>query len=94
MSVAALPSAPVLPRRRSAILEFCRQQPLGAVSFVVIFVMMFAGIFAERVSPYNPLDIDFAGILSAAVVGALGRHRRLSAATSSRASSTARAPRW
>ena len=49
MSVAALPSAPVLPRRRSAILEFCRQQPLGAVSFVVIFVMMFAGIFAECV---------------------------------------------
>ena len=65
MSVAALPSTPVLPRRRSAILEFCRQQPLGAVSFVVIFVMMFAGIFAERVSPYNPVDIDFAGILSA-----------------------------
>jgi hypothetical protein len=36
MSVAALPSAPTLPRRRSAILEFCRQQLLAAVSFVVI----------------------------------------------------------
>ena len=45
MAVAALPSAPALPKRRSAILEFCRQQPLGAASFVVIFVMMFAGIF-------------------------------------------------
>src|SRR3954454_5847313 len=65
MSVAALPSAPVLPRRRSAILDFIRQQPLGAVSFVVIMVMMFGGIFAERVAPYNPLDIDFAGILAA-----------------------------
>ena len=65
MSVAALPSTSVLPRRRSATLEFCRQQPLGAVSFVVIFVMMFAGIFAERVSPYDPVAIDFAGILSA-----------------------------
>ena len=65
MSVATLSTAaPVTPRRRSAILEFCRQQPLGAVSFVVIVVMMFAGIFAERVSPYNPLDIDFGGILS------------------------------
>ena len=64
MAVAALPSAPVLPKRHSAIVDFCRQQPLGAVSFVVIFVMMFAGIFAERVAPYNPLDIDFAGILS------------------------------
>jgi peptide/nickel transport system permease protein len=65
MSVAALPTAPVLPRRRSAIADFCRQQPLGAISFVVIVVMMFAGIFAERVAPYNPLDIDFGGILAA-----------------------------
>ena len=64
MSVAAISTAPVLPRRRSAILEFCRQQPLGAISFVVIVVMMFAGIFAEYVSPYNPLDIDFASILA------------------------------
>src|SRR4051812_46244910 len=64
MAVATLPSAPALPRRRGAILDFIRQQPLGAVSFMVIFVMMFAGIFAEFVSPYNPLDIDFAGILA------------------------------
>ena len=66
MSVAALSTAaPVTPRRHSAILEFCRQQPLGAASFVIIFAMMFAGIFAEYVSPYNPLDIDFASILAA-----------------------------
>jgi peptide/nickel transport system permease protein len=65
MAVAALPSAPALPKRRSAIVDFCRQQPLGAASFVVIFIMMFAGIFAEYVSPYNPLDIDFASILAA-----------------------------
>jgi peptide/nickel transport system permease protein len=64
MSVAALPSAPTAPRRRSAIVDFCSQQPLGAVSFVIIFIMMFAGIFAEYVAPYNPLDIDFAGILA------------------------------
>ena len=75
-------------------LDFCRQQPLGAVSFVIIFVMMFAGIFAEWVAPYDPLDIDFAAHPGAALLGALGRHRRVSAATSSRASSTARAPRW
>ena len=65
MAVTALPSAPALPRRRSAILDFIRQQPLGAASFVVIFVMMFAGIFAEYVAPYDPLAIDFAGILAA-----------------------------
>jgi peptide/nickel transport system permease protein len=65
MSVAALSTAPVAPRRRSAILDFCSQQPLGAASFVIIFAMMFAGIFAEYVSPYNPLDIDFGSILAA-----------------------------
>ena len=48
-----------------SVLEFMRQQPLGAVSFVVIVAMMFAGIFAEWVAPYDPLTIDFAGILAA-----------------------------
>ena len=47
----------------SAFLDFCRQQPLGTVSFVMIFVMMFAGIFSGWVAPQNPLDIDFASIL-------------------------------
>ena len=46
MSVAALSTAPALPRRRSAILDFCSQQPLGAASFVIIFAMMFAGILS------------------------------------------------
>ena len=49
MSVAVLPSAPTLPRRRS----------------VVIVVMMFAGVFSKWVAPYDPLDIDFASILGA-----------------------------
>jgi peptide/nickel transport system permease protein len=44
--------------------EFTRQQPLGAVSFVIIFAMMFAGIFCEVVAPYDPLTIDFAAILA------------------------------
>jgi peptide/nickel transport system permease protein len=49
---------------RSALVEFCRQQPLGAISFVVIVVMMFAGVFSQFVAPYNPFDIDFASILA------------------------------
>jgi len=64
MASPALTTSPPLPRRRGAIVDFCRQQPLGAVSFAIIFLMMFAGIFAEWVAPYNPLDIDFAGILT------------------------------
>ncbi len=58
----AAPSSALRPR--SAVVEFCRQQPLGAVSFLIIFAMMFAGIFSEWVAPYNPLDIDFAAILT------------------------------
>jgi peptide/nickel transport system permease protein len=60
---AAAPSTPVT-SPRNAVLEFCRQQPLGAVSFVIICVMMFAGIFSAQVSPYDPLQIDFAAILA------------------------------
>jgi peptide/nickel transport system permease protein len=53
------------PRQRSAVMEFVRQQPLGAVSFVIICAMMFAGLFSGLVAPYDPLSIDFASILAA-----------------------------
>jgi peptide/nickel transport system permease protein len=52
------------PRRRGIVAEFCRQQPLGAVSFGIILVMMLAGMFSGWVAPYNPLDIDFGSILA------------------------------
>jgi peptide/nickel transport system permease protein len=61
--VAPLPTAAA--RRPSAILEFARQQPLGAVSLVVIVAMMLAGIFSPLVAPYDPLQIDFASLLAA-----------------------------
>ncbi len=65
MTTIAAPDIAAAPRRpRPVVLEFIRQQPLGAVSFVVIVAMMFAGIFAEWVAPYDPLTIDFAGILA------------------------------
>ena len=49
----------------SAFVEFCRQQPLGAISFAIICVMMISGIFCEWFSPYDPLAIDFASLLAA-----------------------------
>jgi peptide/nickel transport system permease protein len=58
-------STVVLPKRPNPILHFARQQPMGAVSFVVIFLMMFAGFFPHLVAPYDPLGIDFASILAA-----------------------------
>jgi peptide/nickel transport system permease protein len=65
MSVAA-PSLPeIAARQRSSLTEFARQQPLGTVSFVIIVLMMFAGLFSPLVAPYDPLDIDFGSILGA-----------------------------
>ena len=59
-NIAAVETAP---RSHGQIVEFVRQQPLGTVSFFIIVVMMFAGLFSELVAPYDPLTIDFASIL-------------------------------
>ncbi len=62
----AVPSTVASKQRKPNVLaDFMRQQPLGTVSFVIIFLMMFAGLFSPLVAPYDPLDIDFAQILSA-----------------------------
>jgi peptide/nickel transport system permease protein len=63
MAVVTLETAPTR-KPRGPIAEFVLQQPLGAISFVIIVAMMFAGIFSEWVAPYDPLQIDFAAILS------------------------------
>ncbi|MGE0714446.1 MAG: ABC transporter permease [Alphaproteobacteria bacterium] len=59
----ATAAAPARPK--NPIIDFCRRQPLGAISFIVIAAMMGGGIFAEQVAPYDPLAIDFASILGA-----------------------------
>lgn len=59
----ALPAAKA--RQPNVYLDFIRQQPLGAVSFMIIFLMMFAGLFSPWVAPYDPLAIDFASLLAA-----------------------------
>jgi len=67
MSIAS--STPLAPmseiRQPGTYVEFCRQQPLGAISFAIICAMMVAGIFCEWVAPYDPLAIDFASLLTA-----------------------------
>jgi peptide/nickel transport system permease protein len=52
-------------RRRSAVLRFLVEQPLGAISLLAILVMLGAGIFAEQVVPFDPVAIDFGAMLSA-----------------------------
>ena len=65
MSIAASTLAAPRFRLWRTAADFSREQPLGAVSFVVICLMMFAGIFCTWVAPYDPLNIDFASILAA-----------------------------
>jgi peptide/nickel transport system permease protein len=58
------PSAPTTAARpRGVLRDFIAQQPLGALSFVIILAMTVAGVFADWATPYDPLYIDFAGIL-------------------------------
>ena len=65
----AIVSAPALtyqlPARRHPVLQFMLHQPLGAAGLVIIIAMAVAAIFAPLVSPYDPLTVDYAGMLVA-----------------------------
>jgi peptide/nickel transport system permease protein len=64
MTDLTLNPAVVRRRRPGRIVGFVRAQPLGAIAFVVIVVMLLAGIFAPLVTPYDPLEIDFASVMA------------------------------
>ena len=48
MTIAAPAIREVAQRGPNPYIEFCKQQPLGAISFVIIVAMMFAGIFSPN----------------------------------------------
>jgi len=56
VDISTLPSVKSRRKKRSSLIEFCIQQPLGLISLAVIAVMMLAGIFADYVAPYDPLE--------------------------------------
>lgn len=66
MPAAAHISTWTAPLQRSGrgLLLFARAQPLGALALVAILAMLAAGIFARFIAPANPVDIDFAAVLS------------------------------
>jgi peptide/nickel transport system permease protein len=47
------------------VLVFASQQPLGLAGLVVIVLMVLAALFAKWVAPYDPLTVDYAGLLAA-----------------------------
>jgi len=42
---------------------FARRRPLGAIGAVIILIMIFAAGLADLISPYNPLETDYAAML-------------------------------
>src|SRR5688500_11454040 len=66
--MAAVPGAIAItykvPKRQHPVLAFVLQQPLGAAGLAVIVLMILAAVFARWVAPYDPLTVDYAGILA------------------------------
>lgn len=54
-----------IPKRRHPAVQFMRHQPLGAAGLVFIVVMALMAIFAPLVTPFDPLTVDYGGMLAA-----------------------------
>jgi len=64
MSVEAQPNPRPLPSwTKWRLFDFCIRQPTGAVALLALIVMLFAGIFAGFIAPYNPIENDLAAML-------------------------------
>ncbi len=48
--------APERPRLRHRLLFIAKQHPLGVFGLFCVFLFLFAGIFADVIAPYDPLD--------------------------------------
>ena len=48
----------------AAVIDFVRRRPLGAVGAAIILVMAALALTAAWISPYNPLETDYAAMLS------------------------------
>ena len=46
-------------------LQFFVAQPLGAAGLLIIIIMLIASLFAQYVSPFDPVAIDFGSMLAA-----------------------------
>ena len=54
-----------IPQRRHPAVQFMLHQPLGAAGLVFIVVMALVAVFAPLVTPYDPLTVDYGGMLVA-----------------------------
>jgi peptide/nickel transport system permease protein len=62
---AGLAASPGALRRGAAfVLRAIADQPLGCLGLLVIAAMVVASVAAQRIAPYDPLDVDFASMLA------------------------------
>jgi len=54
-----------IPKRHHPAVQFMLHQPLGAAGLAFIVVMALVAVFAPWVTPYDPLAVDYAGMLAA-----------------------------
>ncbi len=48
----------------SAVINFIRRRPLGAIGGAIILIMVFAALTAGLIAPYDPLATDYAAMIS------------------------------
>lgn len=66
MTAAASPDIDFRERKaKHPILAFARTQPTGMAGLVFIVILFLAGLFAEIVAPYDPLELDYGAMLAA-----------------------------
>src|SRR6188508_900124 len=65
MTAAATTIAYKIPKRRHPVLQFMLLQPLGAAGLAFIVLLAICAVFAPWVAPYDPLTVDYAGMLAA-----------------------------
>ena len=98
VAVAETVRAPRAPRRAAAarcrfLGRLFRDKPLGAFGGVICVLFLFCGVFADVLAPYGMQPDQPDQPAEAAVVGSSGSAPTISAATCSRAASTARSSR-
>ena len=49
----------------SAIGDFIRRRPLGAIGAGIVLLMVFAAVTAGFIAPYDPLETDYGAMLAA-----------------------------
>lgn len=67
MATASSNAAPVgidVPKRKSAVWQFIKSQPLGAAGLLVILIYVGMAVGAKWISPFDPEEIDFAAQLA------------------------------